>query len=200
MIDDLTLNVTDDRVHATREEWLSAAVAELRPAFDAAGVSLANNIRVACGFPSTAVRSGTVGEVWADTASRDKTIEILISPVLDSPIEVLQTLIAQLCHATPGGLNTGATYRAAAEKLGLEPLRADWKSVRGNQDFAETYAPLLAGLGLYPHAALTVTTKPKQATRMLKAVCDCGYTIRLTQKWADRGLPTCVCGNPFNLA
>ena len=27
---------------------------------------------------------------------------------------------------------------------------------------------------------------------MLKAECpECGYTIRLTKKWADLGLPTC---------
>ncbi len=32
----------------------------------------------------------------------------------------------------------------------------------------------------------------KQATRLLKAVCpDCGYTIRVTSKWAALGLPVC---------
>lgn len=32
----------------------------------------------------------------------------------------------------------------------------------------------------------------KQATRLLKAVCpECGYTIRVTQKWASQGLPVC---------
>jgi hypothetical protein len=32
----------------------------------------------------------------------------------------------------------------------------------------------------------------KQSTRMLKAEClECGYTIRLTKKWADVGLPSC---------
>lgn len=199
MIDDLA-TIPTDLLHSTREDWLTAAVNLLRPRFDAVGSPVAQNIRVACGFPSTAVRSGTVGETWADTASRDRTIEILISPVLDNPVQVLETLIAQLCHATPGALNTGATYRATAQAMGLEPLRSDFKSVRGNQDFAETYAPVLSALGLYPHAALVMSAKQKQQTRMLKAVCSCGYTIRLTQKWADKGLPTCSCGNPFNLA
>ena len=32
----------------------------------------------------------------------------------------------------------------------------------------------------------------KQSARMLKAECpECGYTIRLTKKWADVGLPSC---------
>ena len=32
----------------------------------------------------------------------------------------------------------------------------------------------------------------KQSTRMLKAECpECGYTIRLSKKWADVGLPNC---------
>ena len=32
----------------------------------------------------------------------------------------------------------------------------------------------------------------KQSTRMLKAECpECGYTIRLSKRWADMGLPSC---------
>ena len=32
----------------------------------------------------------------------------------------------------------------------------------------------------------------KQSTRLLKAECpECGYTIRVSKKWADLGLPTC---------
>jgi hypothetical protein len=34
-----------------------------------------------------------------------------------------------------------------------------------------------------------------QTTRMKKAVCDCGYTVRLTKKWMDEvGLPICPGG------
>ncbi len=37
-------------------------------------------------------------------------------------------------------------------------------------------------------------------SRMLKATCEaCGYLIRLTRKWADKGLPTCCCGGAFHL-
>jgi hypothetical protein len=47
-------------------------------------------------------------------------------------------------------------------------------------------------LGEYPHAALNVgRVLTPQSTRMLKASCHCGYTVRLTKKWADAGLPCC---------
>jgi hypothetical protein len=37
-----------------------------------------------------------------------------------------------------------------------------------------------------------MATVSGQSTRMLKAECaECGYTIRLTKKWADVGLPSC---------
>lgn len=41
----------------------------------------------------------------------------------------------------------------------------------------------------------------KQTTRLLKAVCPkCSYTIRLTRKWMEKGLPLCpVDGEAFVL-
>jgi len=80
-----------------------------------------------------------------------------------------------------------------------------------------------AGLPPYPHASLippppsggvNVTVgpsnngptlpplppKPTQTTRLLKASCpSCGYIVRVTMKWASRGLPTCTCGSLFAL-
>jgi len=38
----------------------------------------------------------------------------------------------------------------------------------------------------------------KQTTRLVKCVCpDCGYTIRVTRKWLDTGLPYCACQTRF---
>lgn len=34
--------------------------------------------------------------------------------------------------------------------------------------------------------------KKTQSTRLLKAACSsCGYTVRVTKRWADKGLPPC---------
>jgi len=63
----------------------------------------------------------------------------------------------------------------------------------------------------YPHALLNDVRK-RQPTRMLKATCpnpDCAirfnvegnkpYTVRITQQWADAGMPSCPCGTLMKL-
>jgi hypothetical protein len=177
-----------------REDWLSAAVSELRPFFDAIGAPLPANVRVTCGFPSNAKRSGAIGECWADTASADQTFEVLISPVLDEPLRVFDVLVHELCHATAGAMNHGVNFQRVAAAMGLapSPTKAGWKATGRGPDFESNYGGIIASLGPYPHAALTMNSKKVQTTRMLKAVCpSCGYTVRLTAKWAAVGLPSC---------
>jgi hypothetical protein len=177
-----------------REDWLSAAVSELRPFFDAIGAPLPANVRVTCGFPSNAKRSGAIGECWADTASADQTFEVLISPVLDEPLRVFDVLVHELCHATAGAMNHGVNFQRVAAAMGLapSPTKAGWKATMRGASFVDLYGSIIASLGAYPHAALTMNSKKVQTTRMLKAVCpSCGYTVRLTAKWATVGLPSC---------
>jgi hypothetical protein len=182
-------------LYQTREDWLSAAVAELRPLFDVIGKPLPQRVRVACGFPSNARRSGAIGECWADTASGDKTFEVLISPVLDNPSRVFDVLVHELCHSTAGAMNHGTAFASVAQAMHLEavgPASAPWKATVAGVGFVGAYQAIIDSLGAYPHAALTLNTRKTQSTRMLKAVCpSCGYTIRLTQKWAALGMPTC---------
>lgn len=179
--------------HPTRESWLAQAIQELRPAFAAHGVTLPTRIRIACGFPSTYTRSGTLAECWADTESADQTFEVLISPTLADPVPVLSQVIGAVAHAAPGAMShTSTAYIELAANLGLCPAGDNWRMVQGAEDFAATYAQVLADLGPYPHAAILTGAKKTQSTRMLKAICPtCGYTVRLSQKWADKGLPTC---------
>ena len=177
-----------------REDWLNAAVSELRPFFSAVGKPLPANVRVTCGFPSNAKRSGAIGECWADTASADKTFEVLISPVLDDPTKVFEVLVHELCHATAGAMNHGVNFQKVANLMHLapSPTKAGWKATGQAATFAAQYGDIIKSLDAYPHAALSMTTKKTQGTRMLKAVCpSCGYTVRLTSKWAALGLPSC---------
>lgn len=176
-----------------REDWLSSAVSELRPFFDAVCSPLPTNVRVTCGFPSNAKRSGAIGECWADTASADATFEVLISPVLDDPLRVFDVLVHELCHATAGAMNHGLNFQSIAKKMHLVPTGAKgWKATARADSFIPTFGSIIDSLGTYPHAALTMSNRKVQTTRMLKAVCpSCGYTVRLTQKWAALGLPSC---------
>jgi hypothetical protein len=187
-----------------REDWLSAAVSELRPFFDAVGAPLPANVRVTCGFPSNAKRSGAIGECWADTASADNTFEVLISPVLDDRFRVFDVLVHELCHATAGAMNHGVNFQrvAAAMHLDPSPTVKGWKVTVGGASFIPTFGAIVDSLGEYPHAALTMSNRKVQTTRMLKAVCpSCGYTVRLTAKWAALGLPSCpVDSDTLNLS
>lgn len=177
--------------HTNREEWLTAAITELRPLFAIEGHPISDRIRVSCGFPAHHARSGKVGETHASAASADQHYEVLISPVLADPAEVLSVLIAELSHTRPGCLGHGQGYQSACTAMGLHAPSGDWKSPLAVDTFPTLYADILASLGPYPHAELSVGHKT-QTTRMLKAECPhCGYTIRLSRKWADIGLPTC---------
>ena len=185
----------------TREEWLTAAIEELRPVFDAVGKPLPKAIRVACGFPLNAKRSKAIGECWIASASADGVIEILISPVLADPVAVFEVLVHELCHATSGAFNHGVNFQKVASLMLLQACgtgKETWKSTRGTTEFVNSYGALINGLDTYPHGQLTYTDKKVQGTRMIKACCpSCGYTIRLTDKWVKQGLPTCPCGDDF---
>lgn len=190
-------------IHATREQWLTAAVDELRPLFQAyAPAPAAARIRVACGFPSNWKRSGALGECWIDAASADKTHEILIAPTLAEPRRVVDVLIHEMAHTCAGAMNHGVAFQRTADAMGLVPgATKGYKATVAGPRFDEMYGAIIDSLGAYPHAELSASTRKTQATRLLKAVCgNCGYTIRLTSKWASRGLPTCVCGDQINLA
>jgi hypothetical protein len=186
--------------YSTREEWLTAGIEEVRPLFDLAGKSLPKQIRVSCGFPSTALRSGAIGECWINSASADGTFEILIHPKLADPLKVFEVLIHELCHATSGAFNHGVNFQKIANTMHLKAIgsgRQPWKSTVGNDQFESVYSDIIDSLGEYPHAELKSDRQiKKQTTRLLKACCpSCGYTVRLTQKWADQGMPTCPCGD-----
>lgn len=176
----------------TREDWLSQAVTELRPVFDANGYPLPQNIRVTCGFPSRHARSlnRAIGEHWSAKASSDGTHEILISPVEADPYEVFGILVHELAHSATDGDGHRGRFPHCVKALFLEG--APSKTKIGNR-FRENYKALIESLGDYPHARLNVTADRKvQGTRMLKATCPaCGYTIRLTKTHADKGLPIC---------
>lgn len=173
-----------------REQWLEAAVQELRPLFEIRGFPLPDKIRVTCGFPSRRARSRlrAVGEHWSPKASQDGAHEIFISPVLSESMEVLATLVHELCHAATDGDGHGSKFKRAARAMWLEGKPT---STYGGDAFKSEMSSLIDTD--YPHASLNAgVDEKKQGTRMLKACCpSCGYTIRLTAKWAQLGLPDC---------
>jgi len=182
----------------TREEYLNQGVEVLRPIFEVMGSPLPSNIRVTCGLPSTFKRSGTLGECFPDTDSGDNHFEVFISPTIADPVRVFEVLVQQLCRTTSGAMSYKSNaYVSLLIKMGLT-VTGKYHEVTGDASFATKYVDLISELGDYPHAELKLAVHAKQSTRMLKATCDCEgsdpkqqYTVRLTQKWALKGMPIC---------
>lgn len=174
----------------TREEWLNALTDELRSDFLSAATIIPTAVRITCGWPSIGTRR--IGECRGPTHSKDKHYEISVSPLLDDPIEVGETLIHELVHASIGiHLGHKAKFRQVAVSLGLE---GKMTATRAGEVLRARLLELTGRIGPYPHGRIKLNQKT-QSTRMLKLLCpSCGYLARTSQKWLNAGTPTCVCG------
>lgn len=190
-----------------RESWLQHAKDHLvDDVFMPGGLELPEGVVLSCGWPSSgglARKARAIGECWAPDASADgKTTHVFISPLLADGVEVLATLVHELCHAIKPGAKHGPAFKRMMNAVGLEGKAT---GTHAGDALKEKLSAIVAKLGAYPHAAITpaALAAKKQGTRMLKVVCpgaDCGYTVRTTKKWAERGMPTCFCGEEMELA
>lgn len=192
-----------------RETWLRRLAELMAPRFEELGRPLPP-FRVSVGFTSGGRSSRHQGEAWNKHASADGHYEIFIMPDMVEPDLVAAILCHELIH-TAVGFSHGhkGDFAVMMSKMGLE--RPYTSSIPGDE-FKAYIAPFLAQIGPMPHAELqcrsfgrdpkpdgegwalsddndgdgpSSNTKKKQSTRMLKATCDdCGYTIRLSKKWA----------------
>lgn len=185
----------------TREQWLERAAALMRESL--IPQLQGHRCRVSYGWPHNAAVARTarrVGECWYPEHSTDHTSHnLFISPALQDPIEVLQTLAHELVHVAAGPkVGLKGAFVKIARAIGF---KAPWTSTPASPELIERLNGLLVNLGPYPHAAIDKSGRKKQSTRLLKVVCPaCGYTIRTTQQWIDTGLPTCVCSTGMELA
>jgi hypothetical protein len=186
-----------------RENWLSTLADMMAPAFATNGYELPK-IRMAIGFPSTGRKGKRIGECWSGSASEDGTFEIMIRPDRHEPMDVAAILAHEIAHAAVGiPAGHGPKFRKCVKAIGLTgPMR----STTAGPEFVAWMEPVLRQLGPLPHARLGLgdsSGPKKQSTRMLKAVCQCdgcGYTVRLTKKWAEIGAPICpVHGEPMTV-
>jgi len=168
-------------------------------AFQAKGYSIPQRIRYACSWPA-GQRGGKriLGQCVAPQASADGSTEVYVVPTLDKPDMVLGVLMHELVHAAVGvEAGHGPAFKQACSKLGLEgPARQALPGAK----LKAWLADIAAALGPYPHGAVNLDARKKQGTRMLKAVCpETGYTVRLSKKWAEMGLPISPAGYEMQL-
>lgn len=189
-----------------REAWLQAAIEDLRPLFKGHGYDL-GQVHVSVGWPSSGglgTRKRTIGQCWCGTTSEDGKPHVFISPLLagdpKDPMGALATLVHELVHVVVGTeAKHGPKFAKCAHKLGLEGKPT---STSAGEGLIGRLVQLVEKLGPFPHAKLTPAEKlKKQTTRMHKCECGiCGFTVRLSKKWAEVGAPICPTDNkPMNL-
>lgn len=175
----------------TREQWLSNAVAALKPLFETAGATIPT-VRVSVGFPGGGSARKRIGEYWHAKAIDDGIPQIFLSPVLKGPVEHLDTLVHELVHACTPGAGHKAPFKRLGEKVGLigKP-----RSMGAGPELKERLNVISSQLGEFPHAGINLNDRKKQSTRLGKVQClECGYTARVTRKWIEeQGTPLCPC-------
>lgn len=198
--------------HPTREAWLNAALDTLRPMFAENGLGLPENLKVSCGWPvrgGMSTRKRVIGECWKAEAATDGATQIFISPWLDEPAAVLETLVHELIHAARPAAKHGADFKDAMKKVGLIGKAT---STKAGDKLIIQLAQLSEALGDYDNGKLGLSVpadSPKpQKNRQRKIVCpkNAGHEnatdviYRASKKVVDLGLPECpVCGEQLEL-
>ena len=182
------------------------AVEALRPLFKGAGHEVPK-VRVTCGWPSRSAlarKKRRIGECWDKSQTPDNVAQIFITPLIDEvkgEQGVLSILAHELVHAVVGcKAGHRKPFSRLADAIGLVK---PWTATSASPELMERFNVIVDELGPYPHAPIVPTLEDKkpQGTRLLKAQCgECEYTVRITQKWVDVGLPLCPLHNcPLDL-
>lgn len=199
-----TLNEAKDeriqeKIHSTREAWLSAAVETISEEIFSPKFTVPP-VRVSVGWPGgRGPKQNTIGQCWPGDAASDSVGQIFISPVLAEPVKVLETLVHEMVHAinhANGETGHRGPFKSIAVAVGLE---GKMTSTHAGLKLAEKLEEIGTELGKYPHAAINLADKPKvQKTYMLKFVSpeEPDFFVRMTaSKLEEYGAPRDPWGN-----
>jgi hypothetical protein len=175
----------------TREEWLEAGVRHLRINFDAAGHTLPP-VKVSCSWPGGGSARKRIGECWPTKMSAAKVNEIFISPMVADPVQALDILVHELCHAVDDcASGHKAPFVRIARSVGLEGKPT---ATHAGEALKISLQCIAKAIGEYPHRRLDLSGRKKQTTRNLKHECpECGATWRMAAKWGKPiACPVCA--------
>ena len=175
--------------HSTREAWLQDGVRHLEPIFAKAGYAIPP-VRVSCGFPASSSPRTTLGQCWPRERSGGGVNEIFISPKLDDPVTLLDTLLHELCHAVDDcHSGHGEDFKGICQAVGLEgPARM----AHASEALQVRLMTISQKLGPYPHQAIVFPPPRASNLSRNKAKCpQCGYEVTLLKRWASYGAPIC---------
>lgn len=180
-----------------RQEWIEKALKALRVHFDRFGYSVPENVRVTIGFPKGG--RTRIGECHYTENSADNHFEIFISPELGQGSKyanqpIIEVIAHEICH-TIAGYKAGhkKPFKLVATAIGLE---GKMTSTKPGPIMLKFISEFEAVNGPYPAGALTRSMIKKKKTYLIKCECpDCGYVVRTTQQWLDKGDPICPIDN-----
>lgn len=185
-----------------RESWLCYMTEQyIRPMFESKGYTIPEGIKYSCSFSTKGAfkRKGqkrfVAGQCISnrDSQGNHRNFEIVIVPNESNSIEVLDTLIHELCHATVG-LNEGhgAIFTTCAYAVGLTGKPT---STYATDELKALLNQWVSEAGEYPHESLQVNMH-KQSTRLYKCECGvCGYKMRISRTWLALAIPKCPLGH-----
>jgi predicted Zn-ribbon and HTH transcriptional regulator len=174
----------------TRELWLQNAVDIVSPIFKNKGYTIPK-VQVSCGFPSTGNKSKHVGQCWGKSSTNDGTNQLFISPVLDEPVQVLDTLVHELVHAVDDCMHHhGPEFKKIATDVGLQGLM---REASAGPWLLEQLTAISRQLGKYPHSKINLAhSSSKKTGPRPRAKCKkCGYEVTPLKKWLHMGPPLC---------
>lgn len=182
---------------AERQDWVEKALKTLRSHFNEHGYIVPDNLRVTIGWPKGG--RTRIGECFFTENSTDKHFEIFVSPELGKDSKhgnhpVMEVMAHEICH-TIAGYEAGhkKPFKVIATKIGLEGKMTSTLPGPIMLALIERFVTIN---GPYPAGAMTRSMKKKEKTYLIKCECpDCGYTVRVTDKWLATGDPICPVDN-----
>lgn len=181
--------LNESRVMANyREAWLTRAIDALKPIYAEKGYQLPP-LRVSCGFASTGSLHH-IGQCFPTTLSETGENEIFISPVLENPVQVLETLVHEIVHALDDCKNShGKAFKKIALDVGLE---GKMRSTHAGEALRLKLIDIAERIGDYPHQKIIIRQRQQLRVERPKAHCEaCGYEVRVLKKWQHLGPPYC---------
>lgn len=175
----------------TREQWLEAAVIAVAQATPSVTFP---PVKVSCSWPGGGSARKRIGECWARKMSKAGVNEIFISPKIEDPARVVAILMHELAHAVDDCKNGHkAGFVKIAKAIGCvgKPTQME-PPVEVSSAIAKVVSDQH---GPFPHRGLDLSSRKKQATRMLKLSCnECGAVWRMAAKHAVNVTMCPCCG------
>ena len=152
-----SMNIKD--YSGTREQWLNRGVKELRKRVFKAHMGEFEwpDIAISVGFPKGARgKSKAIGQCWSKRSSTDGKVHIFVSPVLDDPVRVLDTVAHELVHAVVGNeCGHRGAFKDMATAIGLT---GKMTATVAGPELEEKLNSVVHEIGKYPHGRLNLRT------------------------------------------